>query len=374
MKIALVCDWYRPRIGGIERHLEQLAQHLHQSGHAVTVITPTPGPPEGPAGVKVIRVPGGRLPIIGLAWTPGTFGRVREALERGDFDVIHAHASMISPTAYSAMHAACRLNLPAVLTLHSVWGGFRHVVKGLDLFFRWTKWRVVFSAVSNRAGEDLQKLLPTGGAVRVLSNAIDPAEWRVEADPPDGELIVAAVMRLAPRKRGDRLLRIARQVKAQAPARENVRFQIAGNGPLAGKLRHQARAMGLADRVEFLGDLDHAGVRALFARSCLFVLPSELESFGLAALEARAAGLPVMAMESSGVSSWLQSGVEGLLAKDEGQLVEHVMRLITDEALRNGIASHNRTTPVTRTWGNALREHEVVYAEAIRLITGEVGR
>jgi glycosyltransferase involved in cell wall biosynthesis len=366
VKIALVCDWYRPRVGGIERHLEQLAQQLARAGHEVTVITPTPGPAEGPQDVKVIRVAGGRLPVIGLVWTPGTFARVGAELQRGGFEMVHVHASMISPAAYAAVRAACRLKLPTVLTLHSMWGEFRHAIGALDFLLGWTKWRMVFSAVSERAGEDLQRLLPAGTTVRVLSNAIDLEEWSPGPESSSGEFIVAAVMRLAPRKRVDRLLRIARQVKDRSLVGERVRFQIAGDGPQAKKLREQARAMGLADTVEFLGDLDQAKVRALFARSRLFILPSELESFGLAALEARAAGLPVLAMASSGVSGWLKSGVEGLLATDEAQLTEQVMQLITDKALRDALATHNRTTPVRYTWANTLREHEVVYAEAKR--------
>ena len=366
MKIALVCDWYRPRVGGIERHLEQLAQHLARAGHKVTVITPTPGPAEGPNGVRVIRVPGGRLPVIGLAWTPRTFARVSAELRRGGFEVVHAHASMISPTAYAAVRAAFQLKLPTVFTLHSIWGGFRHVMGVLNFMFGWTKWPVVFSAVSARAGEDLQCLLSAGTTVRVLSNAIDPEEWSPGPEISGGELIVAAVTRLAPRKRVDRLLRIARQVKERGFDGERVRFQIAGDGPQAKKLQDQARAMGLADTVQFLGNLDHAGIRALFARSGLFVLPSELESFGLAALEARATGLPVLAMASSGVSGWLKSGVEGLLASDEAQLTEQVMQVITDNALRDALATHNRITPVGYTWTNALREYEAIYAEAKR--------
>lgn len=367
MKIALVCDWYRPRVGGIERHLEELARHLTRAGHEVTVITPTPGSAEGGGGVKIIRVPGGRLPVIGLVWTPATFARVSAELRRGEFDLVHAHASMISPAAYVAVRATVRQGLPAVLTLHSVWGGFRHIMKLVDFVVKWSRWPVIFTAVSSRARADLQRLMPDEITVRLLPNAIDPEAWRMESHVAEGDVIVAAVMRLAPRKRVNRLLRVARQVKDQRSAGGRVSFQIAGDGPLAAKLRRQARAMGLADVVQFLGQLDDRGVRALFARSHLFVLPSELESFGLAALEARAAGLPVVAMESSGVSTWLKSGVEGLLAKDEAHLVEQVRKLVADSDQRKKIAGYNRTTPVFHTWQNALKEHEKVYAEAASL-------
>ncbi len=367
MKIALVCDWYRPRFGGIERHLEGLAAHLVKAGHRVTVITPTPGQSKGRDGINVIRLQGWRLPLIGLAWTPRTFRRLRRSLGAGGFDVVHAHASMISPVAYAGVYYARRLKLPVVLTLHSIWGGFSHVAYSLDLLFGWSRWPVVFSAVSKRAAKDLQALLPAGSAVRILPNAIRPEEWSPMPVSRNPELILASVMRLAPRKRGRVLLKVLAEVKRQLPPETCVRLKLAGDGPEMERLKKRSHRLGLDDCVDFLGMIDCGSVRRLLAESHLFVLPTKLESFGLAALEARATGLPVVAMKGSGVEEWLVDGVEGLLAEDDERLADCLRKLILEVKLRERIAAHNRGTQVVHTWDRTLVSHAAAYAEAREL-------
>jgi glycosyltransferase involved in cell wall biosynthesis len=363
MKIALVCDWYRPRVGGIELHLEQLAAHLAAAGHEVTVITPTPGPVETDAPVRVHRLRGWLLPWTKLAWTPATFRRLGAVLRTARFDVVHVHSSLISPTAYVALWQAQANGLPAVLTVHSIWDGFRHAFAPLDTVVQWTRWPVVFSAVSERVARDMRLVL---GAqpVSILPNAITPAEWRMVPNPPRDVINVACVMRLAPRKRGAALLAAAKTVRAQLPAGVRVRFQIAGDGPERRRLERRARRLGLADGVEFLGAVEPARVKALLAASHFFVLPAELEAFGLAALEARAAGLPVVAMRAGGVGEWLQDGVEGLLADDDAEFARHILRLASDPRLRATIAAHNRTIAVTFTWERALAAHLAIYTQA----------
>ncbi|MEY2878594.1 MAG: hypothetical protein RLZZ15_974, partial [Verrucomicrobiota bacterium] len=211
MKIALVCDWYRPRIGGIELHLEQLARRLTAAGHEVTVITPTGGEAGPVAGVRLVRLRGGLLPCVGLMWTPAAFRRLGAALRAEAWDVVHVHGSLISPTACAALYHAQAAGRPAALTVHSVWGGYRRIFSALDFFSGWTRWPVAFSAVSDRAAGDLRAVL---GAVpvRLLPNAIESGEWRGAANPPTDHVVIACVMRLAPRKRGGALLRAARAV------------------------------------------------------------------------------------------------------------------------------------------------------------------
>lgn len=368
LRLALVCDWYRPRLGGIERHLEQLAAQLAEAGHDVTVITPTRGEIVNSGPVRVHRLRAALLPWIKLAWTPAAYRRLGEAIREGRFDVVHAHASMISPMAYAAVYHAQAAGLPAVLTLHSIWGGFRRVGALLDRVMKWTRWPVIFSAVSARAARDLQALLPKGKTVESLPNAIVPDEWRVAVAPFGDTVNVACVMRLAPRKRGSALLIAVREVRRQLPPGLQLKFRIAGDGPERGKLEWWARRLGVDDCIQFVGATDTEGVKALLATSHFFVLPTELEAFGLAALEARAAGLPIVAMRSGGVGEWLENEKEGLLADDDAGLANCILRLATDPVLRQTMADHNRSTPVAFTWERTLRAHLDVYARAKGLI------
>jgi glycosyltransferase involved in cell wall biosynthesis len=97
------------------------------------------------------------------------------------------------------------------------------------------------------------------------------------------------------------------------------------------------------------------------------VAPAPRESFGIAALEARAAGLPVVARAQSGVADFVADGTEGLLGHTLGDLARAVARLCTDAALRGSIAAHNRATPpAAGSWSSVLAGFDRAYAEALQ--------
>ena len=85
-----------------------------------------------------------------------------------------------------------------------------------------------------------------------------------------------------------------------------------------------------------------------FAHSDVFVAPANLESFGIAALEARCAGLPVVAKAHTGISEFVNHDKEGLLATSDADMVHQLNRIVRDAELRRIIAAHNRSTPVAR--------------------------
>src|SRR5918992_4066417 len=150
LRIALVCDWFLPRMGGLELHLRDLAQHLLAAGHMVEIITSTPG--EGLVeGVPVRRIRAPLLPGAGVIWTPAGFRKVREAIAQGDYDVVHSHVSIVSPVAYAGARAAQKLDLPTVLTFHSLTLGPRLFFRALGRMLGLRGWKMIASAVSTAA-------------------------------------------------------------------------------------------------------------------------------------------------------------------------------------------------------------------------------
>src|SRR5581483_10633307 len=119
LKIALACDWFAPRLGGMEVHLRDLAVRLRARGHDVHVITPTPGD-AGEDGLPVHRVSARLFPGFGFAWNPGVLAALRRVLQTERFDVVHAHASIVSPAAYGAAVAALADGTPTLVSFHSV--------------------------------------------------------------------------------------------------------------------------------------------------------------------------------------------------------------------------------------------------------------
>jgi glycosyltransferase involved in cell wall biosynthesis len=120
-----------------------------------------------------------------------------------------------------------------------------------------------------------------------------------------------------------------------------VRLVIAGDGPDREPLEARARALGIADRVSFLGSQPRRRIVELFRAADATILSSSWENFPHTVVEALAVGTPVLAMEAGGVSEVVHDGVNGLVvaAGDTSGLAEAVRRYFTDEQLRGRLRS-----------------------------------
>src|SRR5262245_53157985 len=102
--------------------------------------------------------------------------------------------------------------------------------------------------------------------------------------------------------------------------RLKVRATVAGDGPALPLMRAYLRSHSMADWVHLAGRLDRDGVRSLLGTADIFVNPALLESFGIATLEARTAGVPIIARTNNGVSEFVHDAEEGLLCASTKQL------------------------------------------------------
>lgn len=363
MRIAHISDCYLPRTGGIETQVRGLALAQAARGDAPEVITATPGAQlSGRDMVEGIPVERLSVHLPGdLPLHPRTRAGVRALLESHPADVAHVHIGAVSPFAWGALRALAELRVPTLVTVHSMWGplsrsGYRAARALL------TRPRLVVSAVSGIAAKPVSAALDV--PVGVLPNAIDPAPWRQSAPVPriPDLLRVATVARLAPRKRVAPLLRAV--ARAQVLLGPDVRIEctVVGDGPQRASAERTARRLGLP--VRFTGRLPLSGIREVFAASDAFAQASVLESFGIAALEARTFGLPVIARAQAGTSEFIHDGVEGLLAIDDGGLADALALLGRDPALGERIAAHNVAVPPEQTWDHACDRASALYAAA----------
>jgi glycosyltransferase involved in cell wall biosynthesis len=364
-RVALVCDWFLPRVGGVELHLRDLALALRARGLDARIVTTTRGP-DLVDGVPVHRVRAALSAVGGFAFTPAALGRISDALRAERFDVVHAHASVVSPVAYAGAAAGARAGLPTVLTFHSMLHRSALLLGASESLFGWIAQRVVLSAVSSVVAAQAVRWLP-GAAVAVLPNGIDAAFWRADTarrGASDGGVTFVTAMRLSRKKRPAMLLRAFAAATRFVGGEPPMRLVIAGDGPDRVALMRQALALGIGDRVELPGQLSRDALRQLYRRADAFVLPSERESFGIAALEARAAGLPVIAMLESGARDFLRQGVDGLLARDERDLGRAMGRLAMDAPFRGYVARHNASVPPPYDWTAVAALHEQIYVAA----------
>jgi glycosyltransferase involved in cell wall biosynthesis len=175
--------------------------------------------------------------------------------------------------------------------------------------------------------------------IAVVLNGMDSADAmrappsevaRVKAElAPDGARVVSGVMRLSEEKRPNLFAEVARRVCAERP---DVRFAIAGDGPLAGELR--AAAAPLGERLAVLGR--RTDVPAILAASQVVLLTSRVEGTPNVLLEAQMLGTPVVATRVGGVPDVVEDGVTGLLADrdDAAALARAVLALLDDEDVR----------------------------------------
>jgi phosphatidylinositol alpha 1,6-mannosyltransferase len=383
MKVVHVSDCYLPRLGGIEIQLAELARMQKASGHDVEIITATPDrtgeeragrspvAPDLPVHRVVAQVP------FDLPVHPRTGRHVGELLARRRPDVVHLHVGAISPFAWAAARAAVRQHLPAVVTVHSMWDpATAAVYRALDVAYGWSEWPGIFTAVSQAAAEPIRSLVGHRVPVHVVANGIDTADWqRPAASPkrfgPDrsrpGEVRVVSVGRLAPRKKPLallRTLRMAQDALADSPTR--LHATIVGDGPAAGMMAWYLRRYAMDGWVTLTGRLSRRQVRAVLADADLFVAPARRESFGLAALEARLCGVPVVAYADSGIASFVVPEKEGLLATTPAGLVAAIVRLARDGAFRTSVADHNRASvPEHCSWPVVLAAFDEGYAQAV---------
>jgi len=366
LKIALICDWFLPQMGGTEMHMRDLADRLSQEGHEVHVITPIPGSEKGEKfRIHRLRVP--LLPYARCVYTRSAFKKIESILKKEAFDIVHCHGNIVSPTSYGSLYLSQKLGIPAVITWKSILGPYRWGLAFLDWIFKWSRWPVLFSGVSEVVVRDIA-LLVKNQEITVLPNALNVLEWKVTpVDRDRQEVWIVSVMRLFRKKRGKALVGLLPDVIKRLPENIRIKLKIIGEGPKRTALEKQIKRLGLENIVELPGYRDRNEIRKLFSRADIYVQPTWWESFGIAALEARCAGLPVLANIRGGVKGFIRQGREGFLAGTDQELQDHLVRLILEPELRESIACNNRETAPPFDWQEVMKQHEAVYRKAIRM-------
>ena len=377
MKVALLSDCYLPRLGGIEVQVHDLAARLVGHGHEVVIFTATPGD-QGERGGFVDQVDG--VPVHRLALrlpfelpvNPLAPTLLRRRLADGGFDVAHVHMGVVSPFAVDCARVSLGMGLPTAMTWHCMLGPLEPVFRAARYVRTWAARGVAMSAVSAVAAEPLQRIVGADSVVNVLSNGIDVDRWAAAAhrapvrEAGSGIRVVSA-MRLAARKRPMPLLRIMARVRSLVPTDIGISLEILGEGPDRRRLERFVAAHDMGSWVHLPGRAPREELRQTYAEADIYVAPAPLESFGIAALEARTVGLPVVGRWGSGLQEFVQDGLNGFLAADDEAMAGAVARLVTDEKLRASMTAYNRGTLPEQSWGRILAVAEAEYRRAMAL-------
>jgi len=375
--------------GGLSRHVEGLSESLAAAGHEVVVITQhTDDAPLDSVvgGVRVVRVPRDPplVPIDDLlAWTMALdHALTRAALTVGSGwrpDVVHGHDWLVAHTGATLKEA---WSVPLVATVHATEAG-RHqgwlpaplnqAINSLEWWLTYQARRVITCSQAMRW--EVTRLFELPAAkVDVIPNGVDTGRWQSPATSVravrakwagDGPMLLYSG-RLEYEKGVHTVLDAMRRLRARHPG---VRLVVAGRGTQEAALRAQARRLRLGRSVRFAGWLADADLSAMAAAADLALVPSLYEPFGLVALEAAAAGTPVVATDRGGLGEVVRGSRLGLTvpSEDPVALADAVSRLLDDQVLARRIGREARTAVESAyAWPVVARSTAAAYGRAVR--------
>jgi N-acetyl-alpha-D-glucosaminyl L-malate synthase BshA len=279
--------------------------------------------------------------------------RMAEVAEIYSLDLLHVHYAIphsVSALLARQMLAASGLHLPFITTLH----GTDITLVGLDRsYLPITKFGINESdgvtAISEHLRERTRENLGITREIEVIRNFVNcdfytrdaalVARQRPRYARPDEKLLVH-LSNFRPVKRVTDVVEVFSRVVREVPAR----LLMIGDGPDRSAAEFLAMRLGVADRVEFVGKQEN--VNELLALSDLMIMPSELEAFGLAALEAMACRVPAIATRVGGIPELINDGENGLLYEvgDVDAMAKGAIALLSDPAKPETMAAAARKT------------------------------
>jgi glycogen(starch) synthase len=355
---VLILSWEYPpvMVGGLGRHVHALGTSLAAAGHQVTVVSRHA---EGAAfdevldGVRVVRVPEDP-PLFQfnaetlLAWTMAfNHAMTRAALRVAEEvrpEVVHAHDWLVAHAAATVKH---HLDIPLVATVHATeagrhqgWlpGDMNRSIHSIEWWLTYEARRVITCSQYMRwEVTRLFDLPPEKG--EAIPNGVELSEWKadpeavaaVRAEYGGGPLVVFAGRLVYEKGVHDLLAAVPRLRRRHA----GLRVVIAGDGPHLDELKSQAKRLRLGRSVAWTGFLGPAQLPVLAAAADCAVVPSIYEPFGMVALEAAAAGTPLVVADTGGLREIVAHGITGLRFSpgDPAGLANAVTAVLSDEVL-----------------------------------------
>jgi 1,2-diacylglycerol 3-alpha-glucosyltransferase len=377
MRVALFTNSYMPYLSGITISVKMLKDGLRARGHSIFVVGPKyPGHKE--ADPNIFRL--FSLPAIYPGYRilfPYSF-RVFKQLKKEKINLIHAHQPF--GVGMAALLLARRMKIPFVYTFHTLFSRYLHhvplipqrlakraLVNYLTFFCQQADAVIVPSEMVRRllvirGVKTPVQVIPTGlklDLIKEKAQSGQKEQIRKKHNIPLDAQILLYSGRLAEEKNVPFLLEAFKKIRALEP---NVYFILVGGGPKEKELKKLA-----GERIIFTGQIPHAQVLDHCFAADLFIYASITETQGLVLTEAKACGLPVVAVFGGGIADVVESGVDGyLLPQNQEKFIEHVLRLLREPGLRKEMSIKAREDAHARFSSNIVaKKMENVYNSLI---------
>ena len=298
--------------------------------------------------------------------------RLVDVVKSNKIDVLHVHYAI--PHAYAAYMAKKMLadegiSIPIVTTLH----GTDITLVGNHPFY---KTAVTFSinhsdsvtAVSESLKQDTLRLFDIKTEINVIPNFIDVKKLDLKEKPcersvlaPTNDKILTHISNFRPLKRIKDVITVFEKISSQVSSR----LLMVGEGPEKAEIMAYVNKNGLNEKVLFLGNSNE--IDKILCYSDLFLLPSEMESFGLVALEAMANGVPVISSNAGGLSEVNRHGVTGFLSEigDVTSMAENALKLLLDDDKLKQFKKQAKEQAQLFDIDIVVKQYEAIYQKAL---------
>lgn len=385
---VLMLSWeYPPKVvGGLARHVHDLSVALAGQGVNVDVVTTADESYreyENVSGVNVYRVRPYQVVARDfisdiLQLNVAMLEKIMALFWQGrEYQLVHAHDWLVAFAARAVKHAQ---RIPLIATIHATEYGrngglhndMQRYISDVEWWLTYEAWNVI--CCSRSMQHELQRIfqLPAD-KISMIPNGVDPGQLKKGIKPEENggpgagrkENTVFFVGRLVQEKGVHVLLEAAPKILSAVPG---TGFIIAGRGPVMEELRARANALGLHNHVHFTGYIDDETRNALLHSASVAVFPSLYEPFGIVALEAMAARVPVVVSDTGGLSEIVEHGQDGLKCYpgNPTSLADQVIAVLQDRALAARLAENAYIKVNTRySWQEIARQTMNVYRNVL---------
>lgn len=358
MRVGMFINYFTPSKGGMETSVINLSNGLRAAGHEVFIIAPEYKGYEE-TDKNNIRCRSFSFTYDDYMYViPYPLGAKMEEIIRGlNLDIIHSHQPM--SLGWEARKFAKKLGLPLVFTYHIRYRDYYHYIifvpKKIALWIT----DLVVNGYCRKCdaiiapSSAIKKLLFDEGikkSVYVIPSGINIDQFSADKGSRDEirkkygvkpeEVLLITASRVVPEKNIDFLVRAFAIIRK---TRKDAKLMIVGEGSFRDELDALVKELSLEDSVIFTGLLDKEGMIAHYQACDIFTFASLTETQGLVAVEAMAAGLPVVAVKASGIEDMVRSGQDGILTDNqEENFAENAIKLIENADLRKKMSASAR--------------------------------
>ena len=332
MNILMMTNTFRPHVGGVANSIEAFSAQYRQRGHRVLVVAPTFDNVEPNTESDVIRIPSIQhfhgsdfsvaLPVPGI---------LKPAIDKFKPDIVHSHHPFLIGA--SALRVAHTHNLPLVFTNHTKYEDYTHYLPGDSETLK----RFVIGISTNYANlcdqifvpsESIATLIRERGVkkpIAVVPTGVDTKhfqqgngkQFRKSMGIPEDAFVIGHLGRLAAEKNLEFLSKAILAFLKQTHNKHKFCFLLIGEGPVAQEIKELFKRQSLNEQLYVAGILEKSHIASAYSAMNVFAFASKSETQGMVLTEAMAAGVPVVAIDASGVREVVQDKINGRLLTDD---------------------------------------------------------